>query len=73
MSIVLWNAGLIGSLRRYGEIGVRLAFGEDKGRLYRAMIVESLADRLGRLDRGHGAGDGAGLLAAVDGLGLQLL
>lgn len=42
MSIVLWNAGLIASLRRYGEIGVRLAFGEDKGRLYRAMIVESL-------------------------------
>lgn len=42
MSIVLWNAGLIGSLRRYGEIGVRLAFGEDKGRLYRAMLVESL-------------------------------
>ena len=42
MSIVLWNAGLIGSLRRYGEIGVRLAFGEDKGHLYRAMIAESL-------------------------------
>jgi putative ABC transport system permease protein len=42
MSIVLWNAGLIGSLRRYGEIGLRLAFGEDKGSLYRAMIAESL-------------------------------
>ena len=42
MSIVLWNAGLIGGLRRYGEIGLRLAFGEDKGRLYRAMLVESL-------------------------------
>jgi putative ABC transport system permease protein len=43
MSIVLWNAGLIGGLRRYGEVGLRLAFGEDKGRLYRAMLVESLA------------------------------
>lgn len=43
MSIVLWNAGLIGALRRYGEIGLRLAFGEDKGRLYRAMLIESLA------------------------------
>jgi putative ABC transport system permease protein len=43
MSIVLWNAGLIGGLRRYGEIGLRLAFGEDKGHLYRAMLVESLA------------------------------
>jgi putative ABC transport system permease protein len=43
MSLVLWNAGLIGSLRRYGEIGLRLAFGEDKARLYRAMIAEALA------------------------------
>jgi putative ABC transport system permease protein len=42
MSIVLWNAGLMGSLRRYGEIGVRLAMGEDKGHIYRAMIAESL-------------------------------
>lgn len=42
MSIVLWNAGLIGSLRRYGEIGVRLAMGESKGHLYRSMILESL-------------------------------
>ena len=42
MSIVLWNAGLMGSLRRYGEIGVRLAIGERKGHLYRTMIAESL-------------------------------
>lgn len=42
MSIVLWNAGLMGSLRRYGEIGVRLAMGESKGHLYRSLISESL-------------------------------
>ena len=42
MSIVLWNAGLIGSLRRYGEIGVRLAIGEYKGHLYRSLILESM-------------------------------
>ncbi len=42
MSIVLWNAGLMGSLRRYGEIGVRLAIGEDKGHLYRSLISEAL-------------------------------
>lgn len=41
MSIVLWNAGLIGGLRRYGEVGVRLALGEDKGEVYRSMLVES--------------------------------
>jgi putative ABC transport system permease protein len=42
MSIVLWNAGLMGSLRRYGEIGIRLAMGENKGHLYRSLIGESL-------------------------------
>jgi len=42
MAIVLWNAGLMGSLRRYGEIGVRLAIGEDKGHVYRTLIGESL-------------------------------
>ena len=42
MSIVLWNAGLMGNLRRYGEIGARLAIGEDKGHIYRSMIAESL-------------------------------
>ena len=41
MSIVLWNAGLMNGLRRYGEIGVRLAIGEDKFRLYRVMIYEA--------------------------------
>lgn len=42
MSIVLWNAGLMAGLRRYGEFGVRLAIGEDKGHLYRALLAESL-------------------------------
>jgi len=42
MSIVLWNAGLLGGIRRYGEIGLRLAIGEDKGRIYRSMISESV-------------------------------
>jgi putative ABC transport system permease protein len=42
MSIVLWNVGLMGSLRRYGEIGIRLAIGEDKGHVYRSMIGEAL-------------------------------
>lgn len=43
MSVVLWNTGLTGSLRRYGEFGLRLAVGEDKGHIYRSMILESLA------------------------------
>ncbi len=43
MSVVLWNAGLTGSLRRYGEFGMRLAVGEEKGHVYRTLIAESLA------------------------------
>jgi len=42
MSLVLWNAGLLGTLKRHGEFGVRLAIGEDKGHVYRTMIAESL-------------------------------
>lgn len=42
MAIVLWNAGLMGSLRRYGEMGVRLAVGEEKGHIYRTLILESV-------------------------------
>ena len=42
MSIVLWNTGLIGGLRRYGEVGLRLAIGENKGQVYRSMIYESV-------------------------------
>ncbi|MFC2165001.1 ABC transporter permease [Acidobacteriota bacterium] len=42
MSIVLWNAGLLATLRRYGEIGVRLAIGESKGHVYRTLLLESL-------------------------------
>ena len=42
MSLVLWNAGLLGGLRRYGEIGVRLAIGEEKRHVYLTMIYESI-------------------------------
>lgn len=42
MSIVLWNVGLIGGLRRYGEMGLRLAIGEDKRHVYGSLIVEAL-------------------------------
>ena len=40
--IVLWNMGLMNGLRRYGEIGLRLAMGESKGQVYRSMISEAV-------------------------------
>lgn len=60
MSIVLWNAGLMGSLRRYGEIGVRLAIGEPKGHVYRTLVAESLMIGIA----GSIAGTAAGLAVA---------
>lgn len=60
MSIVLWNAGLMGSLRRYGEIGLRLALGENKTEVYHSMIYESIMIGL----FGSVIGTGFGLLIA---------
>ncbi|MEZ4903680.1 MAG: FtsX-like permease family protein [Spirosomataceae bacterium] len=42
MSIVLWNTGLLGGLRRYQEFGIRLALGEEKGHIYRTLLYEAL-------------------------------
>jgi putative ABC transport system permease protein len=41
MSIVLWNTGLLGGLRRYSEFGVRLALGEEKKHIYRTTLWEA--------------------------------
>ena len=40
--VVLWNMGLMNGLRRYGEVGLRLAMGESKGQVYRSMISEAV-------------------------------
>ncbi|MDR1453880.1 MAG: FtsX-like permease family protein [Candidatus Margulisbacteria bacterium] len=47
MMLVLWNAGLIGGLRRYGEMGVRLAIGESKAHIYTSILWEALLIGLG--------------------------
>lgn len=57
MSIVLWNSGLMNGIRRYGEIGVRLAMGEPRGNIYRSMIIESVCIGIA----GSIAGTAAGL------------
>jgi putative ABC transport system permease protein len=68
MSIVLWNAGLMGSLRRYGEIGVRLAVGEDNGHIYRTLILESLLIGIFGSFLGTLAGVAAGYWMQVQGI-----
>ncbi len=42
MSIVLWNTGLLGGLRRYSEYGIRLALGEEKKHIYITTIYEAI-------------------------------
>lgn len=42
MSLVLWNTGLMSGIRRYGEIGVRLAIGESKTDVYISLLWEGL-------------------------------
>ncbi|HDS07701.1 MAG: FtsX-like permease family protein [Bacteroidales bacterium] len=58
MSIVLWNSGLLGGLRRYGEMGLRLAIGEEKPHIYRSLITEAVFIGLA----GSVAGTAIGLL-----------
>ena len=58
MSLVLWNAGLIGGLRRYGEFGLRLAIGENKHELYRSLMAEAIL---------------VGIIGSIIGVGLGLL
>lgn len=42
MSIILWNTGLLGGLRRYNEFGIRLAVGERKSHIYISLLVEAI-------------------------------
>ena len=54
--VVLWNMGLMNGLRRYGEVGLRLAMGESKGQVYRSMITEAVIIGLAGTVIGTGIG-----------------
>ena len=54
--VVLWNMGLMNGLRRYGEVGLRLAMGESKGQVYRSMIFEAVIIGLAGTVVGTGIG-----------------
>ena len=42
VTLVLWNMGIMSGLRRYGEVGMRLAIGETKNHVFKSMIIESI-------------------------------
>jgi len=67
--IVLWNMGLMNGLRRYGEIGMRLAMGESKGQVYRSMIMESIV--IGFIGTIIGTAMGLGLTYYMQEVGLD--
>lgn len=71
MSLVLWNAGLLGGLRRYGEIGIRLAIGEEKGHVYRTMIGESVMIGIAGTVIGTAIGLGFSYLLQTNGLDIS--
>ncbi len=70
MSIILWNAGLLGGLRRYGEFGMRLAIGEEKNHVYLTMIYESLI--IGTCGSVAGVFLGMGIAAYLQKYGIDL-
>ncbi len=70
MSIVLWNLGLIGGLRRYGEIGMRLAIGEAKSQVYWSMVIESVV--IGSTGSILGTGIGLGFTWYLQVYGLDI-
>jgi putative ABC transport system permease protein len=70
MSLVLWNAGLMSGIRRYGEMGVRLAIGESKGHVYRSLLGESLL--IGTVGSILGTAIGLGLSYYLQEVGLDI-
>jgi putative ABC transport system permease protein len=70
MSVVLWNAGLLGGLRRYNEFGVRLALGEEKKHIYRTLIYEGLL--IGTIGSVVGTAVGLGASYYLQVVGLDL-
>ncbi|MDD4639414.1 MAG: FtsX-like permease family protein [Bacteroidales bacterium] len=71
MSLVLWNAGLLGGLRRYGEIGIRIAIGEEKNHIYKSMIYESIIIGVAGTVAGTAAGLGLSWLMQTYGLDIS--
>lgn len=70
MALVLWNAGLLGGLRRYGEFGVRLAMGEEKSHVYLTLIYESVF--IGIAGSVIGTGIGLAIAAIIQENGIDI-
>jgi len=70
MSIVLWNTGLLGGLRRYTEYGIRLALGEEKKHIYMTIVYEAIL--IGLIGSVIGTAAGLGLSFYLQEYGIDL-
>ena len=70
MSVVLWNTGLLGGLRRYSEFGVRLALGEEKKHIYTTLIYEGLL--IGAIGSALGTAIGLGISYYLQIVGIDI-
>jgi putative ABC transport system permease protein len=70
MVLVLWNAGLLNGIHRYGELGLLLAMGQTHGKLVWMMGVEALS--IGVLGSLAGSLIGGGVVYYLQEVGINM-
>ncbi|QPJ66206.1 MAG: hypothetical protein G3M78_12705 [Candidatus Nitrohelix vancouverensis] len=70
MVLVLWNAGIINIIHRYGEMGLRLALGESHAGLIATLLAEALV--IGVLGAAAGGVIGAGFTYYMQEVGIDM-
>ena len=70
MVLVLWNAGLLNGIHRYGELGLLLAMGQTQWKLMWMMCVEALS--IGVLGSLAGSLIGGGVVYYLQEVGINM-
>ena len=70
MVLVLWNAGLLNGVHRYGEMGLLLALGETHGKLMILMAMEALM--IGVMGSAAGCLIGGGIVYYLQEVGISM-
>jgi len=70
MILVLWNAGLLNGVHRYGEMGLLLALGETHGKLMFLMAMEALM--IGVIGSAAGCLIGGGIVYYLQEVGISM-
>ncbi|MEC7641694.1 MAG: FtsX-like permease family protein [Nitrospinota bacterium] len=70
MILVLWNAGLLNGIHRYGEMGLRLSLGETHKQLILTLVIEALI--IGLVGSLAGSVFGGGVVYYLQEVGIDL-